>query len=310
MPAVSAVLAVHDTAMSLSPADAVDEEMVSLVHVVCSSVSALCCVIVLGLAMSFPALRRFPANMLLWKTLCDLVTSCIVVGINASLLSRPSANIVENGEHLCSGGVLAGVVRHPRTTLRVPSARVAPCGLPPSLGACTCAYVQTGFCLLASPGWFFALAYNLNRSLHDPFTKPQSRLKKFHLGVWLSSLVVGIAVGSLHAYRANLHMCWSSDAAPAFVNWLLLFGWVLCYWLLAAIFMVCPLTHTHAIAQAARPSTSRSHAPAHPARTLEHTPPARLPPPRHAFPSRARATPVCVSSGRCLFLDDSFPSGH
>ena len=60
---------------------------------------------------------------------------------------------------------------------------------------------QLGFCLLASPGWFFALAYNLNRSLHDPFTKPQSRIVKFHLFVWSTSLAVGICVGLFHEYR-------------------------------------------------------------------------------------------------------------
>ena len=31
-------------------------------------------------ALLTPSLRRFPANMLLWKTTCDLVTSAIVVG--------------------------------------------------------------------------------------------------------------------------------------------------------------------------------------------------------------------------------------
>jgi hypothetical protein len=113
-------------------------------------------------------LRKFPANMLIWKTLCDLVTSVALVIINIALVSMGPEMQLVHGSRLCSNGVLAGII---------------------------------GFCLLASPGWFFALAYNLNRSLHDPFTKPQSRMGKFHLWVWSTSGVIGLLTGMFHEYR-------------------------------------------------------------------------------------------------------------
>ena len=55
-------------------AGADEATLVSEVHVALSTVSAVCCLSVLGLSMRFPSLRKFPANMLLWKTACDLVT--------------------------------------------------------------------------------------------------------------------------------------------------------------------------------------------------------------------------------------------
>lgn len=185
--------------------EASDEaEAVATAHVVFSSISAVCCLLVLGVSFRWPSFRKFPANMLLWKTACDLVTSLILVSINSTLLSFGTPDHLATGQRLCSNGLLAGL---------------------------------TGVCLLASPSWFFALAYNLNRSLHDPFTRPLSRMPRLHLWVWSTSLAVGISIGFLHEYRPNLHMCWSCHGLPPLFNWLLLFGWILIYWCLAALIM-------------------------------------------------------------------------
>lgn len=149
-----------------------EDRSVAIAHIVCSTISAICCIAILYASMRMRTLRRFPANMLLWKTLCDLGTSIILIAINASLLAHGDDAYLSHGASLCANGVLAGL---------------------------------TGFFLLASPGWFFALAYNLNRSLHDPFTKPQSRMTKFHLCVWSTSACIGLSIGVLHEYRPNLH---------------------------------------------------------------------------------------------------------
>ena len=190
---------------SFTHTESIDAEVVAGAHVACSSISALCCLIVLIVSAKIPTLRKYPANMLMWKTGCDLLASLVIVGINGSLLtmraadpSTSSSSIdVAHGAELCEGGFLAGV---------------------------------TGFCLLASPGWFFCLAYNLNRSLHDPFTKPQSRMTKYHLWVWSTSLIVGLSVGALHEYRPNLHLCFTCHGLSPVMNWLLLYGWFLSYW--------------------------------------------------------------------------------
>ena len=196
----------YDTAnFTATVEDAHEEVVIATVHVVSSIISALCCTVVLIVSMRVPSLRRFPANMLLWKTACDLITSIVLASMNIALLVEGPQNAVVRGADMCANGLLAGL---------------------------------TGFCLLASPGWFFALAYNLNRSLHDPFTKPQSRMGKFHMWVWSTSLAAGLSAGGLHEYRPNLHMCYTCHGVPEVVNWLLLFGWLVAYWFLAVGFMI------------------------------------------------------------------------
>ena len=174
-------------------------DALSRAHVFASSVSALSCIVVLVVSTKFRQLSAFPNNMLLWKTACDLLTALCVVGMNGALIGG------EPGPAICQDGVLAGVI---------------------------------GFSMLASPGWFFALAYNLNRSLHDPFTRPRSRMMKLHVWVWGSSLAGGIGVGVLGEFRPKLHVCYVCQGAPAAVIWLLYLAWVLVYWALAAVILV------------------------------------------------------------------------
>ena len=55
-----------------------ESRTVSEAHVAFSMVSAICCLFVIVASLKYPTLRKFPANMLLWKTVCDLITSCII----------------------------------------------------------------------------------------------------------------------------------------------------------------------------------------------------------------------------------------
>ena len=93
---------------------------VATAHIVSSAVSALCCLVVLGVSAQIEQLRRFPNNMLVWKTACDLLTSVVLLAINISLLVLPQPDVMERGAIICSNGLLASLV---------------------------------GFSLLASPGW-------------------------------------------------------------------------------------------------------------------------------------------------------------
>ena len=180
-----------------------EDELVAFWHVAFSSISVASCLTVLVVSLRVPVLRKFPANMLLWKTACDSLLSLIIVIMNATLLAGGVDRHMEHGAALCRNGWLAGV---------------------------------TGLLLLASPGWFFALAYNLNRSLHDPFTRPQSRIGKFHAGVWTTSGVVGVVVALLHEYRPNEHLCWSCHGLDRAFNWFLLLGWIVVYTLFAIVY--------------------------------------------------------------------------
>ena len=130
-----------------------DSEAVALAHVACSTISVVCCAFVLLVSNRVDELRRFPNNMLLWKTACDLVTSGCIVAINGAILAnaaltRQGANgtrtLVEVGAEVCNFGIVSFFF---------------------------------AASLLASPGWFFAITFNLNRSIHDPFTRPQARLR-------------------------------------------------------------------------------------------------------------------------------------
>ena len=65
-----------------------DSEAVALAHVACSTISVVCCAFVLLVSNRVDELRRFPNNMLLWKTACDLVTSGCIVAINGAILAN------------------------------------------------------------------------------------------------------------------------------------------------------------------------------------------------------------------------------
>jgi hypothetical protein len=198
-----------------------DSEAVALAHVACSTISVVCCAFVLLVSNRVDELRRFPNNMLLWKTACDLVTSGCIVAINGAILAN--AALTRQG----ANGT--------RTSVEV--------------GAEVCNFGIVSFffaaSLLASPGWFFAITFNLNRSIHDPFTRPQarlrnsaqfsarfganslrsphlppgrsqSRMKKLHLWVWGTAAVAGVVAAALNEYRPNHHLCYvCAEFAPS-----------------------------------------------------------------------------------------------
>ena len=92
-----------------------DSEAVALAHVACSTISVVCCAFVLLVSNRVDELRRFPNNMLLWKTACDLVTSGCIVAINGAILAnaaltRQGANgtrtSVEVGAEVCNFGIV------------------------------------------------------------------------------------------------------------------------------------------------------------------------------------------------------------
>ena len=218
-----------------------DSEVVALAHVACSTISVVCCAFVLLVSNRVDELRRFPNNMLLWKTACDLVTSGCIVAINGAILAN--AALTRQG----ANGT--------RTSVEV--------------GAEVCNFGIVSFffaaSLLASPGWFFAITFNLNRSIHDPFTRPQarlrnsaqlsarkfgvnslrrphlppgrsqSRMKKLHLWVWGTAAVAGVVAAALNEYRPNHHLCYvCAEFAPS-LSYVLYFGWTITYWLFAQL---------------------------------------------------------------------------
>ena len=180
-----------------------DSEAVALAHVACSTISVVCCAFVLLVSNRVDELRRFPNNMLLWKTACDLVTSGCIVAINGAILAN--AALTRQG----ANGT--------RTSVEV--------------GAEVCNFGIVSFffaaSLLASPGWFFAITFNLNRSIHDPFTRPQTRMKKLHLWVWGTAAVAGVVAAALNEYRPNHHLCYvCAEFAPS-LSYVLYFGWTI-----------------------------------------------------------------------------------
>lgn len=119
-----------------------DGDTVGVAHLICSSLSAACCMVVLLLSSQIEPLRRFPNNMLMWKTACDLVTSCCLVGMNAAMYGNGDDQ--KAGHDLCKTG---------------------------GAGQFSLLAFLISASAIASPGWFGCLAFNLNRSLHDPFTR-------------------------------------------------------------------------------------------------------------------------------------------
>ena len=102
------------------------------------------------------------------------------------------------------------------------------CAMDPAHPGCACNHGVLSFMLQAgvvgSVCFFCALAHNFFRSVSDPFTRPRSRLAKYHLVVWPMALMFswwylppspppafdGSAMVG-YGYRPQFMMCWAPD---------------------------------------------------------------------------------------------------
>lgn len=80
--------------------------------------------------------------------------------------------------------------------------------------------------------WFAVFSINFWLSFEDPFTRPSSRSRWYHLLVWSIASCTAIAVSFHSTYRPELAQCWTRDRYGLNVmNWVVVFAPLLVYWL-------------------------------------------------------------------------------
>ena len=148
---------------------------------------------------------QYPLSLAFWIYACDLCVSSQFVVLSAARLFTSSSTtttvLSSDPRCLCELGDLFGV----------------------SFPGCECNggwlsfLVQGG--LAGSVAFYFALAHNFYASVRDPFTRPKSRLVRYHVVCWSFILLVSIpylmpeslSVVTGYGYRYELDMCWSPD---------------------------------------------------------------------------------------------------
>ena len=153
------------------------------VRIVVASLSLAC---LLALFYISRKKNRFPTSMLLHKAAADSLVCIIIIATNSALAlaqshDRTREQLIKNGIQLCQKtGAL----------------------FPFLMGAAVAMAIF----------WCAALAYNLNRSIHDPFTRPTSRMLKFHGFAWTFAIIFGVVAAiDSPSYNISLDMCWSCD---------------------------------------------------------------------------------------------------
>jgi 1-phosphatidylinositol-4-phosphate 5-kinase len=172
--------------------------------VVLSSLSCICCLIIIVASLTQPVLRRFPAPLIIFRAFCDLLFSAqfIVFTLLSSLLTSSDSSVP---------------------------------------AACQWNSFLAQFAQAGSLGWFFVFSLNFYLSIADPFQRPESRMKKYHVYVWSVALATASVAASRAAYRPSLRICWTAtESGVNYLNWIVFFLWVIAYWVISVVILgVC-----------------------------------------------------------------------
>lgn len=52
------------------------------------------------------------------------------------------------------------------------------------------------------------LCLNFYLSLVNPFRRPSSRMKQYHIGVWSLGLITASVAAKEYGFRSNFGLCW------------------------------------------------------------------------------------------------------
>lgn len=99
----------------------------------------------------------------------------------------------------------------------------------------------TQFMMAASLLWYTVNSYDYYKSVSNPFQRPTSRLRRYHLIVWPLALASAIALYNMGTgYRPALHLCWTDPEVVwlNFEGWLVLEAW-LCVFGLYSLAVLC-----------------------------------------------------------------------
>lgn len=90
------------------------------------------------------------------------------------------------------------------------------------------------FAMMASLGWFFVLSLNYFLSVQNPFVRPDSRSRYYHVWVWTTAVVTAAVSADDSSYRPHFHLCYTTYTNGLNLrNWLTILAWLLVYWALS-----------------------------------------------------------------------------
>ena len=201
-------------------------------------ISIVACCTVIYKYYQYRTVRRPPLSLLFWRTISDLAFSLnfifglfIQLGVDTKDVFWGELDEYAN---LCSGLAF---------------------------------YMQ--FTIFSAEMWFLVICVDLVLSLTQPFRQQQADNPKYHLAVWLSSLVTGLVlIWSRQQGAEDLHICWvradnttgranynsTSEACsdsnsqaweglftftkPTIMHWLVFYGWLVLTLLFSAVVVV------------------------------------------------------------------------
>jgi len=86
----------------------------------------------------------------------------------------------------------------------------------------------TQFTLMASLNWYLVMAVNFRFSISNPFVRPQSKTKFYHLFCWSFAALTAVIAATNSGYRDDYRLCWiaKTNSGPNSYNWGLYFVWI------------------------------------------------------------------------------------
>lgn len=178
----------------------VNSDVLSILFLIFSIASALGCSTLIYYYIKYPILRRFPSNLVFWRTVVDLIFALQFIWLNGWAVHT----IV--GEAACNGSV---------------------------------AFI-TQFSIMASLDWYMVMAVNFYFSIENPFVRPQSRTKIYHIVSWGWAFVTAVFASFLFGYRDDFHLCWIKKVSTGinYGNWVAYFIWIALFAILCLVILL------------------------------------------------------------------------
>lgn len=140
----------------------------SLAYLLVGSFSAVSCISLIVAYFWKPEFREFPANLVFYRALCDL----LFAGCNIYVNAWAQEDVLNS--KMCNGAVAF--------------------------------FTQLSF--FGSLCWYFVMALNNFLTVRYPFQNPSSRSKLYHAFAWAASLTTAAITASNYGYREDFKLCW------------------------------------------------------------------------------------------------------
>jgi len=133
--------------------------------------------------LSFDVLfRRFPSNLVFWRTTMDCMFALQFIWLNGWQLQGA------HGDMACNATIS----------------------------------FLTQFSLMASLCWYVLMAVNFYFSISDPFSRPAAKTRIYHVLSWSAASISAFVAALLSGYRPDFKLCWIRNTLGVNLgNWVL-----------------------------------------------------------------------------------------